>query len=97
MREIIQHSRLLNKQTMDEVTSTGLDGCWNKLWPEAVDDFGNSLSSRPKEVTSSCSAVQFVNWAKGDIHDVLDSHVAELKEEIVEQMTPLSDPDDEKD
>jgi len=82
---------------MDEVKSRGLDGWWNKLWPEAVDDFGNSPSSRPKEETSSCSAVQFVNWAKDDIHDVLDSNAAELKEEILEQLTPLSDPDDEKD
>jgi hypothetical protein len=82
---------------MDEVKSRGLDGCWNKLWPEAVDDFGNSPNSRPKEVTSSCSAVQFANWAKGDIHDVLESHTAQLKEEILEQLTPLSDPDDEKD
>jgi hypothetical protein len=97
MLEITQHSLLLNKQTMDEVKSRDLDGCWNKLRPEAVDDFGNSPSSRPKEVTSSCSAVQFVKWAKGDINDVLDSHAAELKEEIVEQLTPLSDPDDEKD
>jgi hypothetical protein len=67
------------------------------LWPEAVDDFGKYPSSRPKEITLACSAIQFINWAKGDIHDVLDSHAAELKEEILEQLTPLSDPDDEKD
>ena len=97
MLEIIQYSRLLSKQVMDEVKSRGLDGCWITLWPEAVDDFGKSPSSSPKEVTLACSAIQFVNWAKGDIHYVLDSHAAELKEEILEQLTPLSDPDDEKD
>jgi hypothetical protein len=35
--------------------------------------------------------------AKGDIHDVLESHIAELKEEILEQLTPLTNPEDEKD
>jgi len=82
---------------MDEVKSRGLDVCWNKLWHEAVDDFGNSPSSRPKEATSSCSAVQFANWAKGGILDVLDSHAAELKEEILEQLMPLSEQADKKD
>jgi len=82
---------------MDEVKSRIQDRCWNKLWPEAVDNFGNSPSSRPQEVTSSCSAAQFVNWAKGGNNDVLDSLAAELKEEILEQLTPLTDQDDEKD
>ena len=91
---------MLNRQIHPQQTllkSRGLDGCWNKFWPEAVDNFGNSPNSRPIEVTSSCSAVQFVNWAKGGIHDVLDSHAAELKEEIPAQLTPLRDQNDEKD
>jgi hypothetical protein len=62
---------------------------------EAVDDFGNSPSSRTKEGTSSCLTVKFANRVKADIHEFLDSHASELKEEILEQVTPLSEPDNE--
>jgi hypothetical protein len=87
---------------MDKL-SRAWNGCWKKLWPEAVKD----LQGAPKQQDEiknipvlACKVLGelFADFDEnGIVHNALNFHTADLTEKDLEQPTTLNEPDDDDD
>ena len=88
------------QQSMDELKITALNACWKKLWSEAVNGSHGVPTQHPDEIQiiimSYCKVwrIQFPDFEKGDIQEILESYTDELSEEDLENLTALDKPDD---
>jgi hypothetical protein len=83
---------------MDKL-SRAWNGCWRKMWPEAV----KVLQGAPKQQDEIRNILVFARKVLGEwfsdfddigiIHDVLNFHAVELIEKDLEQLTTLNELD----
>uniref|UniRef100_UPI0035902DA6 tigger transposable element-derived protein 1-like n=1 Tax=Myxine glutinosa TaxID=7769 RepID=UPI0035902DA6 len=90
------------KESLDEFRSTTLNGCWRKLWPEAVHDF-QGFPIQQDEIRNILVLARqvkeegFADLEEADIVEVLESHDDELTEEDLEELAAPSDKEDDRD
>ncbi|XP_041053574.1 tigger transposable element-derived protein 1-like [Carcharodon carcharias] len=73
----------------DEVTSSCLNGVWQKMWPECVSDHGGSHDTVPEvqhEILTLAREVGFDEVDEADVVELLKSHGEELSNEDLMQL-----------
>ena len=73
------------EEAVDELMSTALNGCWNKVWPEAVNDFQGFCKHQDK-IRNILVLAQNIPGGllyveEDDIQEVFDAHFTVLTDE----------------
>jgi hypothetical protein len=75
------------EESVDELMSTALNGCWTKLWPEAVNDFQGFPKQQDKIrnilVLAHNIPGGFSYVVEGDIQEFLDANSTVLIDEDI--------------
>jgi hypothetical protein len=73
------------EESMHEIMSAALNGCWKKLWPETVNDFQGFPKQQDKIrnilVLARNIPGGFLYVEEGDIKEVLNDYFAVLTDE----------------
>jgi len=89
------------KESVSDTKATPVNGCWEKLWSEAVNDFWGFMKQQDRIRNSLVLAHKvpgevFSDLQEADIPEVLNICADQLTEGDLEKLTALSGMADEK-